>query len=87
MKAYGFCLPAPHWGEGNVCGFLIREDGELLATHISSGPGWAQHDIKNHANKHPEYDYEWIEDHNHIGLTEARRLNREREEPSSETSR
>lgn len=86
MKVYTFCLPAPHWGEGHVCGFALSETGDLISTHVSSNREWSRADMSNpyHAKDIEAYpggphEVEWVDDPEaHQGLAKARALNKQR---------
>lgn len=70
-KIYVYCLPAPGWRPGDVIGYAVAEDGEGLASHLSSGEGYARHDMgitgtwkhDAYAAKYPDgYDLVWVDD-------------------------
>lgn len=48
MKIYGFADKSADWLEGDVVGHAISEDGQYLASHISSSEAWAKQDLLNH---------------------------------------
>lgn len=83
---YIYCLATGHktrGGEGDVIGVALAEDGECLARHLSSGPGFAKCDMgitgkskhDRYAAKYPEgYTLEWIDEKdldNHEGFQAA----------------
>lgn len=84
MKVYTFCLPAPHLGPTDVCGFALSEEGDFLASHVSSSPSWSRADmarahIAEAIAQHPggPHEVEWVEDpDSHEGLRRARELNK-----------
>jgi len=54
---YLACFPAPSWGEGSVKGFALAEDGEGLASHLSSSIDFSKHDMGLTSNwKHNVYE-------------------------------
>jgi hypothetical protein len=70
MKIYLACFPASNWGKDNVIGYAIAENGEGLASHLSSNIAFSKHDMGLTSNwKHdhytkcfPEgYDLIWID--------------------------
>ena len=68
---------------GDVVGFALAEDGNLLATHCSSSPDFSKHDMgltsdwkHDDYNEHyPDgYEVEWIDEpnlDNHAGFQDA----------------
>lgn len=43
-KIYLYCLLSRHWSP-DVIGYALAEDGEMLASHVSSSPDWSRHDM------------------------------------------
>ena len=74
---------APEW----YVGMALAEDGCFLASHVSSSPAWARHDMgltsdwKHTAYKahYPDgYEVEWVDDvRGHAGLMAAYALNQQ----------
>lgn len=72
---------------GDVIGYALAEDGHVVASHYSSGVGYAKHDLglnsdwkHEHYKKHaPDgYELEWIDEANldaHQGWQAAWKLN------------
>jgi hypothetical protein len=57
VKIFIAALPAPHWD--GVAGVALREDGVLLAQHISSDANFAQFDMGiTSKRKHDVYQRE-----------------------------
>jgi hypothetical protein len=40
-----YCFIEGEWGDSDVSVIAVAEDGHVLARHVSSSEGWAQHDI------------------------------------------
>lgn len=71
------------FGDGDVASVAVSEDGRFLASHISSGPTWAKHDMgltsnwkhEMYAAAYPEgWELEWVEEsaiESHAGLQAA----------------
>lgn len=63
-KYVGVCYDSGGWG-GDLTGLLVAEDPEgwaVAASHISSGSGWAERDIRYHYDRlHTSADdtFEW----------------------------
>lgn len=84
-KIFLYCYPAPNWGEHDVIGYALAEDGTVLASHISSNKAFSQHDMGLTSNwKHEAYEkhypegfeLEWVDDpDNHPGVAAAYALN------------
>ncbi len=88
-KIYAYCLPAGHpWGERDVIGYAIAEDGVCLATHLSSSAGFSRHDMgiapsewqhEHYREHYPDgYELEWINTadlDSHAGFQAAYALN------------
>lgn len=87
-KIYLYCLPgsALGWGDNDVVGCAVGEDGQGLGQHLSSGKSWSQHDMgftsdRKHSiysKAYPDgYELEWVDDpENHTGLKAALELNK-----------
>lgn len=93
-KIYLFCQPIQGWGGANdVIGRALAEDGEPLASHLSSGVGYSQHDMgltskwkhEIYAKKYPEgFELVWLDDPDHDeGFRRAVALHDERAEAVS----
>lgn len=52
-KAYGF-VTHDHWGNSDVAGICVDEDGKVLGNHISSSLSWLEKDL---SRKAVGYDY------------------------------
>jgi hypothetical protein len=68
-KIFLWCNPAAGWGERDVIGYAIAEDGEGLASHLSSSESFARHDMgltstwkhDVYAAKYPDgYELVWL---------------------------
>jgi hypothetical protein len=87
MKIYLYCKPAIGWGENDVVGYAIAEDGIGIASHLSTNIGYSKHDmgltsdLKHDIYKehYPEgYELEWVDSPDtHEGLKKALALNEE----------
>ena len=78
-EIYCWVEPAPGWKPCDVLVRAIAEDGEVLASHLSSSEEWAKIDIRHHTKlekytkKYPEgYTLEWVDNYpHHEGLNKA----------------
>ncbi len=70
-KIYLACFPAAGWDRGDVIGYALGEDGQELASHLSSGIEWSKHDMgltstwkhDHYASVYPDgYELVWIDD-------------------------
>ncbi len=70
-KIYLACFPAAGWGKNDVIGYALGEDGQGLASHLSSNIDYSKHDMgltsdwKHEVYKevYPEgYELIWIDD-------------------------
>lgn len=81
-----YCYPADGWGDLDVIGYALAEDGTGLGSHISSNKFFSQHDMGFTSNwKHDIYEkhypkgftLEWVNDpDNHSGVAAAYALNK-----------
>jgi len=71
MKIYLSCFPANGWGVGSVIGFALSEDGQGLASHLSSSIDFSKHDMgltsdwkhDHYQKSYPEgYELIWVDD-------------------------
>lgn len=44
QKLRAFCVPSAAWPDA-VIGYTINEEGNQVASHLSSHEGWAKHDL------------------------------------------
>ena len=75
---------------GDVIGYALAEDGQGLASHLSSNMSFSQHDMgltsdwkhEHYAKCYPEgYELEWVDNpENHEGWQKALALNKARKE-------
>lgn len=52
-----YLFPANPWGSGDLEMLALCEDGEVVARHICSNPGWGRHDLHDVVWRHPR----WVE--------------------------
>lgn len=86
-KIYLYTRRAVGWASNDVIGYALAEDGHVLASHLSSGVGFAKHDLgltstwkHEYYNKHyPDgYELEWVDDpSDHAGVRAALSLNKQ----------
>lgn len=86
-KIFLFCHAMA--ASSDVMGYALAEDGECLASHWSSSPGFSQHDLgytsdwqhENYKTHYPNgFDLEWINEDaldTHEGYQKAIAFNRE----------
>lgn len=56
MKIFIIAVPASGWGDDDVIGYALCEDGEVIASHLSSNTGYARHDMGLTSDwKHEKY--------------------------------
>lgn len=69
-KIHAFCtgeMTGPtQWGNGDVMGIALDDDGFLVSQHYCSGPGYAEKDMAStlhqlrYEERYPDgYEYEW----------------------------
>lgn len=76
--------PEPVTRHGDISGIAVCEDGNVLAGHVSSGPGWLKHDLthfyREKYNEHcgeGNWELEWVDDYRtHAGCMRASELNK-----------
>jgi len=70
-KIYLYCVPCPAMRPNDVIGYALADDGKALASHLSSGEWYSQHDMgftsdwkHDVYNAHyPDgYELEWVDD-------------------------
>lgn len=89
MKIYLTCMPGG-FREGDVIGYALGEDGQGLASHLSSNVEFSKHDMgltgdwkhDHYAKCYPEgYELEWVDDpETHEGWLKAVALNKAKQE-------
>ena len=53
-KIYALCYDSGGWS-GDLTGLALDEDGYVIASHISSGMGWSEHDMVSSGWKDEKY--------------------------------
>lgn len=87
-KIYLACFPYNWGGHSDVWGNALAEDGQGLASHLSSNIDFAKHDMgltsdwkhDHYAKCYPDgYELEWVDDpENHKGWQKALALNKQK---------
>lgn len=94
LTIFLYCVPIGILRQGDVMGYALAEDGRGLASHLSSGAGWAQHDMGLLSDwKHDSYQaasfpfgyqLEWVDDLDaHRDFQAAFALNQEKAQVGS----